>query len=172
MAEIGLEGMRFHAFHGVYPEEKILGTEFSVDLVVQVPIDSAAKDDNLAKTVNYEVIYEAVRVEMEQPHALIETLLEAIINRLKFQFQQLEVIFISIKKQNPPLGGRVAASTISDKRTFKTECPRCKKGMICYGDVNCWCQNTPKPLWPATQNSVKLQYKKCLCPACLDFFAG
>ncbi len=173
MARISLEGMRFHAFHGVYPEEEILGTEYLVDVSVDTSTGEAVMADDLGKTVNYETIYEAVKLEMADRHALIETLIEAIIQRLKFQFSTLAAVEVSVKKLNPPLGGRVAAARVEDARSFMQECPRCKKPMICYNDQTCWCRNaTAKTVWPATQDSVKLQYKKCLCPTCLSFFAG
>jgi 7,8-dihydroneopterin aldolase/epimerase/oxygenase len=172
MARIALEGMKFFAFHGFYPEETILGTDYLVDVSVETGIAAAAKTDDLAKTVNYETIYQAVKMEMETRHDLLETVVENITQRLKFQFQNLAVISVSVKKLNPPLGGRVAASSVADAKTFATGCPRCKRPMICYGDETCWCQNTPKTIWPVTQANVKLQYKSCLCPTCLDFFAG
>lgn len=173
MARISLEGMRFFAFHGVYPEEQILGTDYLVNVSVETSIGEAAKTDDLAKTVNYETIYQAVKIEMEERHDLIETLIEAIVSRLKFQFASLAAVDVSVKKLNPPLGGRVEASRVEDRKVFATDCPRCKKGMICYNDATCWCRNaTAKTVWPATQESVKLQYKKCVCPSCLAFFAG
>ena len=51
MAWISLEGMRFHAFHGVYDAEKQLGTEFIVDVFVKMPL---AQGDNLEATINCE----------------------------------------------------------------------------------------------------------------------
>ena len=102
-----------------------------------------------------------------------QTLIDAIVQRLKFQFANLFTVEVSVKKLNPPLGGRVTASRVEDKKSFSQECPRCKKSMVCYGDETCWCQNaTAKTVWPATQAANKLQYKKCLCPTCLAFFAG
>ncbi len=173
MAKISLEGMRFHAFHGVHPEEAILGTEYIVNITVETPIGEAAKTDDLAKTINYETIYQAVKMEMDVPHALIETLIDAIVQRLKFQFVGMMTVEVSVKKLNPPLGGRVAASRVEEKKSFFQECPRCKRPMICYGDEHCWCQNaTAKTVWPKTQETVKLKYKKCLCPTCLAFYAG
>lgn len=164
--------MRFHAFHGVHPEEAILGTEFMVDIAIETATEAAATTDDLTKTVNYETVYLAVKVEMETRHALIESLIEAIEKRLKFQFQTLNALRIKIKKMNPPLGGRIAFSAIEDEQVFQTGCPRCSRPMVCYLDETCWCQSPSKPIYPATQAAVKQQYKKCLCPTCLAFFAG
>ena len=173
MARISLEGMRFFAFHGVYPEEQILGTDYLVTVAVETSIVEAAKTDDLAKTVNYETIYQAVKIEMEDRHDLIETLIDAIVNRLKFQFATLAAVDVLVKKLNPPLGGRVAFSAVEVEKVFLQECPRDRKPFVCYGDDTCWCRNPEaKPTWPATQETLKGQYKKCLCPTCVAFFAG
>ncbi len=173
MAWISLEGIRFHAFHGVYDEETILGGDFEIDVFVETEIGGAAKTDDLAKTVNYETIYQAVKIEMNEPRQLIETVIEGIVGRLKFQFVGLRAIKIKLKKLNPPLGGRVAFSAVEVEKVFWTDCPRDKKGFSCYGDDTCWCRNPEaKPTWPATQETLKGQYKKCLCPTCVAFFAG
>ena len=173
MARISLEGMRFHAFHGVYPEEQILGTDYLVTVTVETSIGEAAKTDDLAKTVNYETIYQAGKIEMEEHHDLLEALIEAIVSRLKFQFATLAAVDVLVKKLNPPLGGRVEASSVQDRKVFATDCPRCKRGMVCYNDATCWCRNaTAKTVWPMTQETTKNQYKKCVCPTCLAFFAG
>ena len=172
MAWITLESMRFHAFHGVYPEEAILGTEFIVDLSIETSTGLAALTDDLAATVNYETIFQAVKIEMETRHALLETLIAAIEKRLKFQFQTLNALKIKVKKMNPPLGGQVGAAIIEDENVYQTACPRCNRPMICYDDETCWCQSPSKPVYPATQERLKIQYKKCLCPTCLAFFAG
>ena len=34
MAVIALEGMRFFAYHGFYPEENIIGTNYVVDVYI------------------------------------------------------------------------------------------------------------------------------------------
>ena len=93
--------MRFHAYHGVHPEEQILGSEFVVDIFIETSTELAAATADLTKTVNYETVYLAVKVEMETSHALIESLIEAIEKRLKFQFQTLKAVRMKIKKMNP-----------------------------------------------------------------------
>ena len=66
MAQIALEGMRFHAFHGVHEAEQIIGSEFVVDIFVRASIAKAGATDNVALTINYETIYQLCRLEMEK----------------------------------------------------------------------------------------------------------
>ena len=40
---IVLEGMRFYGFHGVNPEERVLGQEYLVDLTVEMDLSRAGR---------------------------------------------------------------------------------------------------------------------------------
>jgi len=74
MALVVLEGMRFHAFHGVYPEEQLLGTEYIVNVEVETGIALAAKTDLIDQaTVNYETVFQICMAEMAQPRLSLLT---------------------------------------------------------------------------------------------------
>lgn len=171
MAIISLEGMQFHAYHGVYDAEKTLGTEYVVDLVVNFNSEKAAKDDDVEKTMNYETIYQIVRMEMEQPRKLVETVVAGIVKRMKFQFAEMQALRVRVSKLNPPLGGRVKAAWVQEDHDFIKECPRCKKKFINYDSDDCW-KRFPN-LHPATRETLERQFNKnCLCDNCLKFYVG
>ncbi len=70
---IVLEGMRFYGFHGVNPEERVLGQEYLVDLAVEMNLTQAGASDRLEDTISYAHIYRAVRDVMEgEPQNLLE----------------------------------------------------------------------------------------------------
>ena len=52
MASITIEGMRFHAFHGVHEAEHVLGTEYVVDITVRMDIRNAAATDDVVQTLD------------------------------------------------------------------------------------------------------------------------
>ena len=52
MGLIAIEGMKFYAFHGYYPQEQLIGTEFLVDVYVEVNTTTAAANDSLSDTIN------------------------------------------------------------------------------------------------------------------------
>jgi 7,8-dihydroneopterin aldolase/epimerase/oxygenase len=171
MAIIALEGMRFHAFHGVYEAEQLLGTEYVVDVYVQTDIGKAAKEDKVEYTINYETIYQICRLEMDKRRQLIETVLTAIVGRMKQQFPTMAALRIRVRKCNPPLGGRVDASWVEIEEVYLTDCPRCKKKYIQFNNDDCWLR-FPN-LHPATKETLERQFgKKCLCDDCLKFYAG
>jgi 7,8-dihydroneopterin aldolase/epimerase/oxygenase len=172
MATISLEGMKFHAYHGVYEAEKILGTDYLVDVSVKTSIKDAAKTDDVEKTINYETIYQICDQEMLTSRNLIETVVKNIINKMKYQFPNMDSIHVIVRKLNPPLGGRVYASVVEDKEDFNSTCPNCKKDFICYKEKDlCWCKDAK--IHPATLENLKRQFNnKCLCSKCLTFFGG
>jgi len=112
MIQIALHGAEFFAYHGFYPEEQILGTQFLVDIDVSVKPGGDLVDDEISYTVNYEDLYEIAREEMQHPKKLIETVAQGIINQVKAKYPDVEAIQVSIKKLNPPLGSKVAYSNV------------------------------------------------------------
>jgi dihydroneopterin aldolase len=171
MALISLEGMKFHANHGVYEAEKTLGATYVVDIVVNFNTEKAAKDDDVEKTMNYESIYQICRMEMETPRKLVETVVANIVKRMKFQFSEMQALRVRVSKLDPPLGGRVAMAWVQDDLDFKKDCPRCKKPFINYDADDCW-KRFPN-LHPATKETLERQFdKKCICDKCLKFYVG
>lgn len=172
MAWIALEGMRFHARHGVYPAERVIGNEYIVDIRIRTGIAKASAKDDLAETINYETVYQVCALEMSQPRQLIETVVSSIIKRLKHQFDTIMEIKIKIRKLNPPLGGRLDCSSVEDEVDLTKSCPRCKGKFLCYGDETCWCKSLTN-IHPATLETLKRQFgSSCLCGNCLKLYAG
>jgi dihydroneopterin aldolase len=171
MALISLEGMRFHAFHGVYEAERKIGTSYLVDVYVQTGVGKAVESDSLEKTINYETIYQICKLEMSTPHNLIETVLAGIIERMKHQFEGMEALRVRVRKLNPPLGGQVESAAVEASAEFSNECPRCKRKFISYTGSDCW-EKFPN-LHPATREMLNRQFgPRCLCDDCLTFYAG
>jgi dihydroneopterin aldolase len=110
---IALEGLEFHAFHGVYPHERESGNWFEVDIAVETDFSAAAKSDNLSGTVDYETLYRIVKAEMEKPSKLLETVAEKIINDVLDQLTAVSSVEVSISKINPPIGGKCKKAVVS-----------------------------------------------------------
>ena len=69
---IRMEGMKFYAFHGVMPQENLVGANFYVDLKLKTDFTSAAQTDKLEGTVSYADIYNSVKEVMGTPSKLLE----------------------------------------------------------------------------------------------------
>jgi len=113
IGKISLEGLEFHAFHGVYPHERESGNWFEVDITVETNIHEGAIEDDLAKTVNYETLYQFVREEMEKPSKLLETVAEKIVKRVLQDLPEVAHVEIKIAKINPPIGGKCKKASVS-----------------------------------------------------------
>lgn len=179
MATISLEGMCFRAYHGLYEEERIIGTDFIVDIEIRTDISKAAVIEEhgiekITNTINYETVYEICRLEMATPQKLIETLIDNIMLALRYQFRGINQVSIKVKKLNPPMGGRIEWSAVEDIRDYVRSCGRCNKPMICYDDggQTCWCGDEQMKVHPRTMEMLKAQHKGCLCKKCLEEFSG
>jgi dihydroneopterin aldolase len=109
---ITLEGLEFHAFHGVYPHERESGNWFEVSLSVETDFSAAAKTDELSGTVNYEALYHIVKDEMEKPSKLLETVAENIIQSVLDDLPAVFSVDLTISKTNPPIGGKCKKATV------------------------------------------------------------
>jgi dihydroneopterin aldolase len=47
--KVALEGIRFYAYHGFYPEEQKIGNEFFIDLETEMTVEENLSDE-LSKT--------------------------------------------------------------------------------------------------------------------------
>ncbi|MDA0263699.1 MAG: dihydroneopterin aldolase [Chloroflexi bacterium] len=104
---IVLEGMRFYGFHGVNPEERVLGQEYLVDLTVAMDLGRAGKSDRLEDTISYAHIYRAVKSVMEgEPRNLLEAAAQGIADRILADFP-VESVEVRVKKPHPPIRGSV-----------------------------------------------------------------
>ena len=111
--KVALEGLEFHAFHGVYPHERESGNWFEVDISVETDFSRAAATDELVGTVNYETLFRLVKEEMEQPSKLLETVAEKIVNDVLTNFPSVKSVQFKISKLNPPIGGKCKKATVS-----------------------------------------------------------
>lgn len=103
-SKIYLRNVRFHAFHGVLPQEGIVGNDYLVNLVLDYDFSSAMQTDELLGTLNYAEVYQKVREEMAVPSKLLEHVAGRIAHRLFSDFPEIQKLQLSITKVNPPMG--------------------------------------------------------------------
>ena len=101
---IFLNGLRFHAFHGVMPQERLTGNDYRVDLKIDFPLEKAVGSDDVNDTLNYATVYTAVKEEIDVPTQLIERVAYRIADRLFRTFKTINEVEIKVEKCNPPMG--------------------------------------------------------------------
>lgn len=109
---IFLDRIRFFAYHGVGEQETLAGNEFTVSLRLKVDIGQAIQTDDVADTVSYADVYEAVKAEMMIPSKLLEHVGGRIVKRLFDDFPQIESIELKLSKRNPPMGADIEAAGV------------------------------------------------------------
>ena len=112
MVKVGLQGARFFAYHGFYPEERVDGNDFMVDVDVEFLQQQHFNTDEIAHTVNYETLYLIAEKHMNITRKLLETVVQGIIDEIKTVYPFAEAIRVSLKKLDPPLNGDVDCSFV------------------------------------------------------------
>ena len=100
---ITLTGVRVRAHHGVFEFERVEGQEFVIDVSVAVDLAAAASGDDLARTVHYGELAEAVVAAVERdPVDLIETVAERVAS-VALGFAAVEQVEVTVHKPQAPI---------------------------------------------------------------------
>lgn len=107
-----LNKMKFHAYHGCLAQEHVVGNDYEIDLALKIELQEACQSDNLDGTINYALIYEAVKQIMSERVQLIEHLAERIAMKLKEDFPKITEVEIHLRKMHPPIQGEIESAEI------------------------------------------------------------
>ena len=99
-----LQSLKFHAYHGVLPQERVTGNDYTVDMIIKYDVSGALTSDDVNDTLNYAEVFRLVAQEMAVPSALLERVAGRIGDRLFRRFPGIEEVELKIVKQNPPMG--------------------------------------------------------------------
>ncbi|MFC4182024.1 dihydroneopterin aldolase [Saccharococcus thermophilus] len=106
MDKIYLQRMEFYGYHGVLPEENMLGQRFIVDVTLETNLQKAGKSDRLEDTINYAEVYNICRHIVEKKKfALIEAVAETIAGGILSSFPAVIRCTVKVTKPNPPIPG-------------------------------------------------------------------
>ena len=101
---IFLRNVRFHAFHGVLPQERQVGGDFLMNLRVDYPVEKAMESDEVGDTLNYATLFDLVKREMQMPSQLLEHVAGRIAKAIITDFPAVTSIDLELTKLNPPMG--------------------------------------------------------------------
>lgn len=104
MFTIYLENLTFTALHGVHDEEKLCAGQFEVNVEITLT-DTENPIIELDQTVDYSVVFECIKKNMNAPTALLETLIQQIETDLHNIYPNIQSLAIKIQKKNPPIIG-------------------------------------------------------------------
>jgi len=118
MSKIYLEDVKIYAYHGVLPEENIIGTYYILNLEIHTDLWIAAESDDLNDTISYAEINEIIHEEMKINSKLLEHVAGRIITKIREKFDQVSYIKIKITKTSPPMKGEMKGASIELEKSF------------------------------------------------------
>lgn len=121
MSKIFLENVKIYAYHGVLPEENIIGTYYIINVELHTDLWKAAESDDLSDTISYADINQIIHDEMKIKSKLLEHVAGRIISNIHDQFSQIDYIKLKITKTAPPMQGEMEGASIELEKSFKPE---------------------------------------------------
>lgn len=118
MGKLGIEGMKFYAYHGHYEAENIIGNYYVVDAYFTMNLNKAGQSDKIADTVNYEEVYQICAETMEFQFELIEKVAKYILDEILLLLKRKKkdgediAVKVRVRKLNPPMNGPVESSFV------------------------------------------------------------
>lgn len=114
---IFVNDIQLHAYHGVMPQEQLTGNDYLVSVSAQYPIDKAIITDDVQHTLNYAMVYDIVKEEMDISSKLVEHVAGRIAQHLMKQFADISAVQVRITKLNPPMGAQCAGAGVEVEMT-------------------------------------------------------
>ncbi len=107
---IVLTGLTFYGYHGVNPEERVLGQRFVVDVALDLDLRPAGESDDLARSTSYAQVYKLVRDVVEgAPRNLLEAVAEGIA-QAALRESGARAVHVRVAKPWAPIKGSTAGT--------------------------------------------------------------
>jgi dihydroneopterin aldolase len=116
---IRLRNAAFYAYHGVLSDEQNLGGKFEVDVDLYCDLSKGASSDHLKDTVNYERVYDCIRlIVVGKTFFLLERLGSEIATGILKQFSKVDHLTVRVRKPGAAVKGVIdyVEVEISDRR--------------------------------------------------------
>lgn len=102
---IHLRGLTFFAYHGVMPEEGVLGQKFIVDIDLYQNLRKPGLTDQVEDTINYAKVYEQIKAVMTgERYSLLERLAQRVADQILEGFL-CNSVRVEIHKPEAPIPG-------------------------------------------------------------------
>jgi 7,8-dihydroneopterin aldolase/epimerase/oxygenase len=117
---ISLTGISAFGHHGVYDFERQQGQQFVVDVSCTLDLSSAASSDDLAQTIDYGALAQAIAADVERdPLNLIEALADRIALTC-LRYDAVQCVEVTVHKPQAPMPVDVADVTVTLTRSRTT----------------------------------------------------
>jgi 7,8-dihydroneopterin aldolase/epimerase/oxygenase len=97
-------GLVLHAHHGVGDDERRIGQQFLLDLVLDLDLAAAARSDKLADTVNYTELVDTVTAAFSnRRYRLVEAAAGAVADAVLAAFPRVTRLRVTVHKPHAPI---------------------------------------------------------------------
>ena len=111
--KIEINNIKIQAFHGVLPQEHIVGNLYRVDLTITTDFSEAINTDELSDTISYAEAAEIVKEEMLVPSQLLEHVAGRIVRHLQSRWgEKIQGIDLRISKLTPPISMDIESCSV------------------------------------------------------------
>tara|TARA_Y100000813_G_scaffold70830_1_gene50195 strand:- start:84 stop:443 length:360 start_codon:yes stop_codon:yes gene_type:complete len=110
---VKVENLKTYAFHGCMEEEKVIGSEYVVNIEAKCIVGEGAFNDDISKTVDYVDLARIAKEEMLIRSKLLEAVAKRIIDNSFKEISFLNSISVTISKLNPPINADVEAVSVT-----------------------------------------------------------
>ena len=116
-ATVKVENLKIYAFHGCMEEEKVIGSDYVVNICAVCSVGKKAFEDEIGGTVDYVCLARIAKREMSVRSELLEAVVNRIISCCFNEISVLEQISVTVSKLSPPINADVGSVSVSmDKK--------------------------------------------------------
>jgi len=118
MDAIEITGLRYYGYTGFFAEERMLGQWFEVDLTLWVDLLAVGKSDRLEETLDYRLVVDRVRDQIQTSKVNTIEHLAALIARSILECDRAQKVRVRLTKLSAPIPdfpGKIAVEIIRSK---------------------------------------------------------
>ena len=110
---VKVENLKIYAFHGCMNEEKVIGSDYVVNITAICFVNKEVFQDVISGTVDYVDLARIAKQEMSIRAKLLEVVVKRIIDRSFEEITVLNKISVTVSKINPPINADVEAVSVT-----------------------------------------------------------
>ena len=118
---VKVENLKIYAFHGCMNEEKVIGSDYVVNITAICFVNKEVFQDVIRGTVDYVDLARIAKQEMSIRAKLLEVVVKRIIDRSFEEITVLNKISVTVSKINPPINADVEAVSVTMAEERKSQ---------------------------------------------------
>ena len=112
-ATVKVENLKIYAFHGCMEEEKVIGSDYIVNIYALCSVGEKAFEDEIGGSVDYVDLARIAKKEMSKRSKLLEVVVKRIIDSCFDEISVLEKVSVTVCKLNPPINADVESVSVT-----------------------------------------------------------